>query len=177
MENGAAGKLLVGRRYLTAYSDGYTLTVHGKAAHSSTPEEGENAVYIAASIITALHGIISRNISPMEHSTLNIGVIRGGSAPNIIADEVQMGVMLRNLSKESRETMCGRIEKLAAGIAESMGGSCDCAFRAGYPAVYNDKQFTDFVEQALTKHADGIYQGLGDGRPEKWLVTGEQRCP
>lgn len=56
----------------------------------------------------------------MEHSTLNIGVIRGGSAPNIIADEVQMGVMLRNLSKESRETMCGRIEKLAAGIAESM---------------------------------------------------------
>lgn len=174
VENGEKGKLLVGSRYLTAYSDSYTLTVHGRAAHSSTPEAGEDAVYIAASIITALHGIISRNLSPMEHSTLNVGVIRGGSAPNIIADEVQMGVMLRNLSKESRETMCSRIEKLAVGIAESMGGSCDCSFRAGYPAVYNDEEFTKFVENALSKHAGGIYEDLGDGRPQEWLVTGEQ---
>lgn len=174
VENGAKGKLLVGRRYLTAYSDGYTLTVRGKAAHSSTPEEGEDAVYIAAAVITALHGITSRNISPMEHSTLNVGVVHGGSAPNIIADEVKLGVMLRNLSKESRETMINRIEKLATGIAKSMGGSCECAFRAGYPAVYNDEQFTGFVEQALKKYSDSIYEGLGDGRPEEWLVTGEQ---
>lgn len=174
VENGEKGKLLVGSRYLTAYSDSYTLTVRGKAAHSSTPEEGEDAVYIAAAIITALHGIISRNISPMEHSTLNVGVIRGGSAPNIIADQVQMGVMLRNLSKESRESMCSRIEKLSTGIAESMGGSCECVFRAGYPAVYNDEAFSEFVGNALTRHADGIYQDLGDGQPEQWLITGER---
>ncbi len=43
-----------GSRYLTAYSDSYKITVHGKAAHSSTPEEGVDAVYIAASIVTAL---------------------------------------------------------------------------------------------------------------------------
>lgn len=30
-------------------------------------------------------------------------MIHGGTAPNIIADEVTLGVMLRNLSKESRE--------------------------------------------------------------------------
>lgn len=56
VENGIPGKIVVGSRYLTAYSDSYKITVHGKAAHSSTPEEGVDAVYIAASIVTALHG-------------------------------------------------------------------------------------------------------------------------
>ena len=173
VENGAAGKLMVGKRYLTAYSDGYTITVHGKAAHSSTPEEGVDAVYIAASIVTALHGLVSRNLSPMARATLNIGVIHGGTAPNIIADEVTLKLMMRNLSKESREAMIEKIEKISVGTAEALGGSCDLEFHAGYSAVYNDENFSDFVADTFRKYSDGIYEGLGDGRPEDWLVTGE----
>ena len=174
VENGIPGTLVVGNRYLTAYSDGYTLTVRGKAAHSSTPEEGVDAIYIASSIVTALHGISSRNLSPMDRSTLNIGVIHGGMAPNIIADEVTLGLMMRNLSKESREAMIEKIETLSRGIAEAMGGSCELAFRAGYPAVYNDEPFSDFVSDTFRKYAGSIYAGLGDGQPADWLLTGDR---
>lgn len=174
VENGIPGTLVVGSRYLTAYSDGYTLTVRGKAAHSSTPEEGVDAIYIASSIVTALHGISSRNLSPMDRSTLNIGVIHGGMAPNIIADEVTLGLMMRNLSKESREAMIEKIETLSRGIAEAMGGSCELAFRAGYPAVYNDEPFSDFVSDTFRKYAGSIYAGLGDGQPADWLLTGDR---
>ena len=173
VQEGIPGRILVGKGYLTAYSDGYNLTIHGKAAHSSKPEDGVDAIYIAAAIVTALHGIISRDLDPMERSTLNIGQIRGGLAPNIIADEVQLGCMMRNLTKEARETMRTRIEKLATGIAESMGGSCECAFRAGYPAVYNDDVFTKFVENVLEKNGNMIYDGLKDGKPEEFLITGD----
>ncbi len=86
---GFDGCIMSSKRYLTAYSDAYTLLIRGRAAHSSTPEEGSDAIYIAASIVTGLHGIISRNISPMDRATLNVGTIHGGSAPNIIADEVK----------------------------------------------------------------------------------------
>ncbi|MFR5734105.1 MAG: hypothetical protein ACLUD2_21600 [Clostridium sp.] len=42
----------------------------------------------------------------MDRATLNVEMDPdGGTAPNIIADEVTLGVMLRNLSKESREAM------------------------------------------------------------------------
>ena len=44
VETGKKGILAVSTGYLTAYSDGYTLTVHGKAAHSSTPEAGTDAI-------------------------------------------------------------------------------------------------------------------------------------
>ena len=105
------GKIVVGSRYLTAYSDSYKITVHGKSRSFLHPGRGVDAVYIAASIVTALHGIISRNISPMDRATLNVGMIHGGTAPNIIADEVTLGVMLRNLSKESREAMMKKLRR------------------------------------------------------------------
>ena len=173
VETGKKGMLAVSTGYLTAYSDGYTLTVHGKAAHSSTPEAGTDAIYIAASIVTALHGMMPRNLSPMERSTLNIGLISGGSAANIIADEVEMSLMMRNLSKEARDVMCSRIEKLAQGIAEAMGGSCDCDFHPGYAAVYNDKEFSGFVADTFRKYEKLLYGNFSWEQPKEWLKTGE----
>ncbi|MFR5734106.1 MAG: peptidase dimerization domain-containing protein [Clostridium sp.] len=61
---GVPGKIVVGSRYSRPHiPDSYKITVHGKAAHSSTPEEGVDAVYIKPRpLVTALHGIISRNL-------------------------------------------------------------------------------------------------------------------
>lgn len=159
VDNTEAGQVLIGKGYLTAYSDGYFLTVHGKAAHSSTPEEGVDAIDIAASIVTALHGIASRNLGPMAEGTLNIGTIKGGLAGNIIADRVDMVCMMRSLSDKSRDIMRQRIEALASGIAEAKGGSCDCDFHAGYAAVYNNEAFSEQVYDILKQYEDALYQG------------------
>ena len=171
VKNGVPGRIFLKQKYLSSYSDSYTLTIRGRAAHSSTPEEGVDAIYIASALIMALHGISSRNLSPMAQSTLNVGTIQGGSAPNIIADQAVLGVMLRNVSKESRQAMRLQIETLAKGISESMGGTCEIAFRAGYPAVYNDIDFTKFVEQIFRGNAECLYSNIKDGRPENWLIT------
>ena len=171
VKNGTSGLIYLKQKYLSSYSDGYTLTIHGRAAHSSMPEEGVDAIYIASAVVSALHGIASRNLSPMAQATLNVGTIHGGSAPNIIADQAVLGVMMRNVSRESRDVMRHQIETLAKGITESMGGTCDIAFRAGYPAVYNDVEFTKTVEQAFRSNADRLYENMGDGRPEGWLIT------
>ena len=159
VDNTEAGQVLIGKGYLTAYSDGYLMTVHGKAAHSSTSEEGVDAIDIAASIITALHGIDSRNLGPMAQGTLNVGTIKGGLAGNIIADKVDMVCMMRSLSDKSRDTMRERIAALAQGIAQAKGGSCDCEFRAGYAAVYNNEEFSEEVYRALSKYESALYQG------------------
>ena len=172
VETGKKGMLAVSTGYLTAYSDGYTLTVHGKAAHSSTPEAGTDAIYIAASIVTALHGMMSRNLSPMEHSTLNIGLISGGSAANIIADEVEMSLMMRNLSKEGG-TLC------AAGSRSWRKGSrrpwaeAATVISTGYAAVYNDKEFSGFVADTFRKYEKLLYGNFSWEQPKEWLKTGE----
>ena len=161
---------------LTAYSDSFFITVHGVAAHSSTPEQGVDAINIAAAIITAMNTITARNLSPLQYSTLNIGVMSGGSATNIIADTAQLNGMMRNATPKARETMFRRIEEIARGTAAMMGGSADIRFKHGYASVFNNESLADFISRIYTDHETDLFDGITDDghAPEKWMRTGDQ---
>jgi acetylornithine deacetylase len=73
----------------------YEITATGRAAHSAYPELGHSAI---ETLLDVLHEI--RNIKlPVDEllgrSTLNIGTIKGGRAPNVIADHAQAEIMFR----------------------------------------------------------------------------------
>lgn len=173
VEDGLKGQILAPHGYVTAYSDSYRFQVKGTAAHSSAPQKGVDAIYIAANIITALHGIVSRNLDPLGHSTLNIGTIQGGAAANIIADEVEMVCVTRNQSKESRDLMLSSIESTATGIATALGGSCTCTLRPGYAAVYNNLEFTEGVRASLKQHSAFVCADLDVADSENYIIGGE----
>jgi metal-dependent amidase/aminoacylase/carboxypeptidase family protein len=71
--------------------------VLGRSAHGAQPNEGVDAIVIAAQVISALQQIISRGIDPLESATLTIGTINGGSQANILADRVEMAGTMRTL--------------------------------------------------------------------------------
>ena len=168
------GKITLGRGYRTAYSDGCTITVHGKAAHSSKPQEGVDAVLIAANIILALNTITSRNLDPKDAANLNVGTIKGGTAPNILADEAVMLCMMRNVNPDSREVMFQRVEEICKGTAKAMGGSCDTDFIRSYPSVYNNPEVADFLYDTFRKHKDALFQGLDEAPPDYLEEAPEQ---
>jgi acetylornithine deacetylase len=87
----------------------------GKMAHSAYPELGESAIH---KLVEALDKILALRLPAVEDvgpSTLNIGLIRGGHAPNVIADiaEAQILVRLVSDSAEIRAAIVGAIEGLA----------------------------------------------------------------
>ena len=88
----------------------------GKMAHSAYPELGESAIN---KLIQALHNVLHVEL-PAEPdigpSTLNIGLIEGGRAPNVIADKALAQVMVR-LVGPSDDTRAA-LEKAIAGLAE-----------------------------------------------------------
>jgi len=68
-----------------------TLRATGKAAHSSQPERGENAILKLARTIDFLDRELGAQLATYQHpvlgrSTLNVGIISGGSRPNIVPD-------------------------------------------------------------------------------------------
>jgi acetylornithine deacetylase/succinyl-diaminopimelate desuccinylase-like protein len=77
-----------------------TLRATGRAAHSSMPEKGENAIlkltraldrldcHLAAELAGFTHPVLG-------HSTMNIGVIRGGARPNIVPDFAEAELDIR----------------------------------------------------------------------------------
>jgi acetylornithine deacetylase/succinyl-diaminopimelate desuccinylase-like protein len=77
-----------------------TLVAHGKAAHSSMPELGENAVMKLARGVAELERVmvpeLARFTHPvLGHSTINVGVIRGGSRPNVVPDRAEAEIDIR----------------------------------------------------------------------------------
>jgi acetylornithine deacetylase len=88
----------------------------GKMAHSAYPELGESAVH---KLVEALHRILDIELPATEDvgpSTLNIGLLEGGRAPNVIADQAEAQVLVRLVgpSEETRKA----IEGAVAGLAE-----------------------------------------------------------
>jgi acetylornithine deacetylase len=92
------------------------LTATGKMGHSAYPELGESAVH---KLVDALANVLALELPVEEEigpSTLNIGQIHGGRAPNVIADHAEAQVLIR-LVGDSASTRAAIVEA-AAGLAE-----------------------------------------------------------
>jgi glutamate carboxypeptidase len=82
------GKIVTGRKGVGRFE----IFVKGVPAHAGTrPEDGRNAIRELANIIQALEAMndLKRGV------TVNVGVVRGGTRPNIIAEEAYAEVDLR----------------------------------------------------------------------------------
>jgi acetylornithine deacetylase len=88
----------------------------GRMAHSAYPELGESAIH---KLIQALHNVMQIEL-PAEPgigpSTLNIGLIEGGRAPNVIADKALAQLMVRLVGPS--DSTRAAVESAIAGLAE-----------------------------------------------------------
>ena len=89
---------------------------HGTMAHSAYPELGDSAVHKLVQALDRLLDLELPHVEGIGSSTLNIGIIEGGRAPNVIADAASAAVLVRLVgpSQETRQAM----EQAVAGLAE-----------------------------------------------------------
>ena len=88
----------------------------GKMAHSAYPELGESAVH---KLVEALNRVLALPLPTLEDvgpSTVNIGQISGGHAPNVIADYAEAQVLVRLVSDSA--PIRAALEQAAEGLAE-----------------------------------------------------------
>src|SRR6476619_655913 len=74
-----------------------TVTIHGRAAHAGgEPEKGRSAILEAARVVADLHALNGR----VPGVTFNVGVIRGGTRPNVVAERCELEVDVRAVTRE-----------------------------------------------------------------------------
>jgi acetylornithine deacetylase len=73
----------------------YELTAHGKLAHSAYPELGRSAIHALLDVLQQIRSIPLSEDPLLGKTTLNVGVISGGRAPNVVADEARAEIMFR----------------------------------------------------------------------------------
>ncbi|HLK51206.1 MAG TPA: M20/M25/M40 family metallo-hydrolase [Bryobacteraceae bacterium] len=94
----------------------YEVAATGKMAHSAYPELGDSAINKLLDALAEIRRIALPEDPLLGASTLNIGTIHGGRAPNVIADEARAEIFVRLVS-DSTETRHA-LERAVKGRAE-----------------------------------------------------------
>jgi acetylornithine deacetylase len=81
----------------------YEVAATGKMAHSAYPELGDSAIHKLIDALTRIREVPLPVDPLLGPSTLNVGTLAGGRAPNVIADEARADIMIR-LVGDSTET-------------------------------------------------------------------------
>jgi amidohydrolase len=145
-----AGKVGLKPGIYMASADELYLTVRGHGGHGAMPQECIDPILITAHIITALQQVISRRADPAIPTVLTLGKIQSvGGATNIIPDKVVLEGTFRTLDETWRQKAKQIMTKLAEGIAESMGGSCEFVIQHGYPVLFNNEALTQQVKKDM----------------------------
>ncbi|MCU0354268.1 MAG: M20 family metallopeptidase, partial [Cytophagales bacterium] len=137
-----AGKVGFREGLYMASTDEIYVTVAGRGGHGAMPEYNIDPVLISAHIIVALQQIVSRHAPPRIPCVLSFGKVIANGATNVIPNEVHIQGTFRTMDEEWRETAHRRMKKMAEGMAEAMGGSCDFEVRKGYPFLKNHPELT-----------------------------------
>lgn len=125
-----------------ASTDEIYVTVYGKGGHGAQPQQNIDPVLITSHIIVALQQIVSRVADPKTPSVLSFGKVIANGATNVIPNEVYLEGTFRTMDEEWRAKAHDKMKKMAEGIAEAMGGSCDFKIMRGYPFLINEEKLT-----------------------------------
>jgi amidohydrolase len=134
---------------IMAGSDLFTATVHGRSSHAGRPNEGTDAIVLAAHAILACQVGSARRLSPHDEGTLSIGTIRGGFAENVLAESVTVRGTIRYFHEPVRDTLRDALHRGFA-VAEVLGGRCEIVLKDGYPPVVNDERATALAVAAVS---------------------------
>ncbi|CAN5726919.1 M20 family metallopeptidase [soil metagenome] len=136
-----AGKAHISAGPIMAGSDLFLATVRGRSTHAGRPQEGTDAIVLAAHAVLACQIGVARRVAPDHEGVLSIGTVTGGFAENVLAESVTRRGTIRYYREPVREVLQDALRR-AFTVAETLGGSCDIELHPGYPPVVNDEAAT-----------------------------------
>ncbi|WP_158301831.1 M20 metallopeptidase family protein [Paenibacillus mesophilus] len=133
---------------ILANADRFYIHLIGRGGHAAAPHEGADAIAMAGQLIVSMQNLVARQVSPFDNAVVTIGEIRGGYAPNTLADRVYLAGTVRTMNADTQTMIETKIGKLLQGVADLWGGTFTYDYVRGYPITWNDKAMTDLVRQA-----------------------------
>jgi amidohydrolase len=115
----------------------FKIKVLGKGGHGAVPHLAVDPILAGAQIVTALQGIVARNIAPLQTAVVSVCTIHGGETFNVIPPDVEMTGTIRTFEPAVRARVLERFEKTVHSISEGMGCQADIELQILTPATIN----------------------------------------
>jgi len=130
---------------MLAATDRFDIHVRGHGTHAAYPHLGVDPFLASAQIVTALQGIVARNLEPTDAAVVTIGFMKGGSAYNVIPDEVHIGGTVRSFRPQTQDLIERRMNEIVQGVATTAGATAELTYRRGYPPTVNHAAEAEFA--------------------------------
>lgn len=157
----------------SASLDTLVVKIRGKGGHTSTPNLCVDPLMIANQVYTAVNLFMTREVSPQVSATLSVGVIRGGTAANIIPSyaEIQMGI--RTYENEARAHILERLPQIIDHYVKAWRGEYEIA-TFNCPCTFTDADLVQELLPAMEPVADRILPAPPMSATEDFGYVAEQ---
>jgi len=140
------GTVVVDEGVVGAAVDTFRADILGRGGHGAYPHETLDPIWLASQVLNALYAIPSRRISPLQPSVVTVGVVRGGTADNVIPDSVHLEGTLRSFDSDVRQQLVQDVERAMA-VARAFGGDYKLRIERGYPPLVNHPAAAGWLRQ------------------------------
>ncbi len=137
---------------LTGAADSLSVRLSGRGGHTSRPHLTEDLTYALGKLVTDLPAVLSRRLDPRAGASLVWGVIRAGSAKNVIPSSGEAAGTVRMLDAVAWADAEGLVRELIAQLVEPYGVEAEVTYVRGVPPVVNEPQATHL----LAKGVEGV---------------------
>lgn len=123
---------------IMASVDQFEIVVHGRGGHAAAPHQAVDPVLVAAHIVTALQGLVSRRRSPLEEGVVSVTEIHAGRAFNVIPDRAELRGTVRTFGGKFWEDTPQLVEQVAQGVAAAFAARVEVRYHRLSGPLVND---------------------------------------
>ena len=150
------GTLILKPGVMLAAADEMEITIRGKGAHAAEPHNAIDPIYVSSLFINQTQSLVSRKANPKSPFVISICTINGGTAFNIIPEEVKMKGTVRTIEKELWQKAPQWIGNILKALRVSEGIDYELQYKRGYPIMKNDPKKTENLIKVAKKIFNNI---------------------
>ena len=130
-----------------AASETFYVTITGKGGHGAAPHLSIDPIFAAAQVVTALQGIVSRNVPPIDTAVVSVTSIHSGTTFNVIPQTAEISGTIRTFNPKVREMVLERFVETVEGVVQALSCTAEIELESVTPAVINDADLAVRVQK------------------------------
>ncbi len=132
---------------MMAAADRITIEITGRGGHGAHPYQTVDVVLVAGHIITAVQGIVARNVRPLDSAVISLCAVQAGDlgAFSVLPGSATLVGTVRSFDPAVQQMVERRIQEVCNGIAMGLGASVNVRYERIYPATINTESEARFA--------------------------------
>jgi len=133
-------------------NDTFKITIEGVSGHAAMPHLAVDPIYVGASLVQQLQGLVGRHKSPLEAGVITVAAFHAGDAANVIPGQAELLVNIRSDRESSRAALVGQLEQVVNGVCSAHGARFQLEHQHQIPPLVNDAAWSERVLAIAAEH-------------------------